>query len=145
MTRGQRADVVCTVCSRVFTTLVSAFRRGRGRCCSLSCAAVLSSKNRDQKGSTNNNWRGGLSDNTGRKRRYRQANPEKHAAHLAMRNAIRRGQLIKSRCEVCGIERVEGHHDDYSRPLDVRWLCKRHHIDAHKGRFGPKAGIKPGL
>jgi len=27
--------------------------------------------------------------------------------------------------------KAEAHHDDYSRPLDVRWLCKRHHEEAH--------------
>lgn len=46
-------------------------------------------------------------------------------------NAIKRGRLVRQPCEVCGAERVEAHHDDYSRPYDVRWLCKRHHDEHH--------------
>lgn len=126
----------CVTCGSTFLTRASELRRGKGRCCSASCAAALASVNRDQRGASNNNWKGGRSDNTGRKRRYRLSNPEKHKAHLLMRNAIRQGRLIRGACEVCGCAQVEGHHDDYSKPLDVRWLCKPHHIEAHGGRFG---------
>ena len=37
-------------------------------------------------------------------------------------------------CEVCGIPESHAHHDDYSRPLDVRWLCEKHHKQLHKER-----------
>lgn len=138
--RRKLVEAVCAACRSSFMAVASEIKRGRGRVCSLGCAAALAAIGRDQAGPANNNWRGG-GDNTGRKRRYRESNPEKHAAHIAMRNAIRRGELSRGPCEVCGcLKRVEGHHDDYSRPLNVRWLCKRHHIAAHNGRFG----IKPG-
>jgi hypothetical protein len=52
-----------------------------------------------------------------------------------MTQAIRRGTLTRGPCETCGSEKVEGHHDDYLKPLDVRWLCKKHHMDAHGGRL----------
>lgn len=56
---------------------------------------------------------------------------EKRRAVQAVNSAVRDGRMEREPCEVCGAtERVEGHHDDYSLPLDVRWLCKRHH-DAH--------------
>ena len=51
-----------------------------------------------------------------------------------VRDAIRRGELTRDACEVCGSDRnVDAHHDDYTKPLDVRWLCrschqKHHHI-----------------
>jgi hypothetical protein len=46
--------------------------------------------------------------------------------------AIRNGQLVKGPCSVCGAtERVEGHHEDYSKPLEVVWLCKLHHRRRH--------------
>jgi predicted DNA-binding protein YlxM (UPF0122 family) len=46
--------------------------------------------------------------------------------------ALNNGALTKSPCEQCKLENVEGHHDDYNKPLIVRWLCKEHHFDWHK-------------
>lgn len=45
---------------------------------------------------------------------------------------VRRGTIKKLRCEVCGNEKSEGHHDDYSKPLEVRWLCRKHHLEHHE-------------
>jgi hypothetical protein len=57
------------------------------------------------------------------------------ASHLPAQKiaakAIRKGTLIRQPCEVCGAAKTEAHHDDYSRPLDVRWLCKSHHRQHH--------------
>lgn len=54
------------------------------------------------------------------------------AAHKAVSNAIRDGKLTPLPCQVCGIQEVEAHHPDYSRPLDVVWLCRHHHSQIHK-------------
>jgi hypothetical protein len=56
--------------------------------------------------------------------------PERLAAARAAGNAIRDGRLIPQPCWVCG-EKAEAHHPDYSRPLDVVWLCRIHHRQAH--------------
>lgn len=66
-----------------------------------------------------------------RERRADPAHQPRILARLAVRNALRRGELRKEPCEVCGALRVDGHHDDYSRPLAVRWLCRQHHRDHH--------------
>lgn len=60
-------------------------------------------------------------------------NPEKRAAHHAINNAVHSGKVIKPKCcELCGAEgRIEAHHDDYSRPLDVIWMCRSCHADDH--------------
>ena len=60
--------------------------------------------------------------------------PEKYKARYMVRNAVRLGQLSKEPCEVCGAITVESHHDDYSKPLDVRWLCHWHHCEL-EGRW----------
>lgn len=45
--------------------------------------------------------------------------------------AIKSGKLIKKPCEVCGKNKVDAHHEDYNKPYDVMWLCRRHHIEHH--------------
>lgn len=62
---------------------------------------------------------------------WRRRNPERAKSYAAVSNAIRDGKLHREPCEECGEMRVEAHHDDYSRPLDVRWLCRRHHLEHH--------------
>ena len=64
--------------------------------------------------------------------------PRLRAAHVATGNAIRDGRLTKGPCEICGDKRSQAHHDDYSKPLAVRWLCARHHRAWHKDN-GPGA------
>jgi hypothetical protein len=58
-------------------------------------------------------------------------NPEKIKAVRRLNNAVRDGKIFKQPCEVCGCSKVQAHHDDYSRPLDVRWLCAKHHAEHH--------------
>lgn len=59
-------------------------------------------------------------------------NEVKRAAHVLVGHAIKAGKLIPEKCEVCGKKKVDAHHDDYTKPLDVRWLCRKHHIEHHK-------------
>lgn len=65
-----------------------------------------------------------------RQRTERRRNPEKVRARDAVANAIRRGKLSRLPCEVCGEVKSEAHHGDYSKPLEVRWLCRPHHLEA---------------
>lgn len=71
--------------------------------------------------------------------RWRKENPEAYRAQNAVNNAIRDGRLPKGEvCEVEGCARtdVHAHHDDYTKPLEVRWLCPLHH---HRGHAAEKA------
>lgn len=48
--------------------------------------------------------------------------------------AIALGILVRQPCEVCGERKVHAHHVDYAEPLNVRWLCKAHHVAVHRQR-----------
>lgn len=65
---------------------------------------------------------------------------EKDAVRAYTRKKIKEGIIIKSStCEKCGSEKnIHGHHDDYSRPLDIRWLCQSCHFSFHKGAQGKR-------
>ena len=64
-------------------------------------------------------------------RLYRSRNPLKNAARAAVKRAVKSGSLVRGPCEVCGCDPAEAHHDDYSKPLAVRWLCRIHHLMTH--------------
>jgi hypothetical protein len=69
-------------------------------------------------------------------KRQRKKNPKRFRAGVAVGRAVRSGKLTKQPCEVCGSNKiVEGHHDDYDKPLEVRWLCQKHHRQIHKDPF----------
>ncbi len=58
-------------------------------------------------------------------------NAIKRAAHIMVGNAIKGGRVTKMPCEICGAKDSHGHHDDYAKPLSVRWLCDTHHNEWH--------------
>jgi len=66
-------------------------------------------------------------------RAYGKRNPEKNRAHRRVQIALKDGRLVRpSRCEACSKRCTpEAHHDDYSKALDVRWLCKGCHERYH--------------
>lgn len=64
-------------------------------------------------------------------------------AHYAVSQAKKRGEIVEQPCEICGALPTEAHHDDYSKPLEVRHLCKSHHRLHHaKERRSGKANIR---
>jgi hypothetical protein len=64
--------------------------------------------------------------------RYKEKYKNRHAARHIVGNALRDGKIFKQPCFVCGDPKTEGHHPDYDRPLEVVWLCMKHHKEAHK-------------
>jgi len=65
---------------------------------------------------------------TEQQREHRAKNPLKYKARTAVNNAIRDGRLFKQPCQYCGSEeKIQGHHHDYSKPLDVIWVCFQCH------------------
>jgi hypothetical protein len=87
-------------------------------------------------GPKNFNWRGGISQDNYRYKKIQQERyPDRVNARRLVYNEIRSGRLIKQPCEICGDLKVQAHHDDYAKPLEVRWLCKKHHrYTVHDGK-----------
>ena len=54
----------------------------------------------------------------------------KHKARWDVANAIKLGKMFRSPCS-CGNTKSEAHHEDYSKPLVVKWLCRRCHNILH--------------
>jgi len=61
---------------------------------------------------------------------WREKYPNKYKAHNMVNNAIRDGKLFSEPCK-CGKESEHAHHDDYLKPLNVRWLCAACHSKWH--------------
>lgn len=63
-------------------------------------------------------------------------NKHKVLAHEKVKRALFKGELERKSCEQCGERKSQAHHPDYSKPLDVVWLCSRCHMREHS-KFPP--------
>ena len=58
---------------------------------------------------------------------------QKVYARDMLRCHVRRGHIIRGPCEIAGCKKkAQGHHEDYSKPFDVNWLCTEHHNELHR-------------
>lgn len=150
--KSRAREVTCIICDKVFFT-----NHSRGKYCSPDCRKKghraswnkYSKNNRDKRRAY---YKKHYSENrekiiektsiyakteagkkAQRKADIKQKNlyPEKYQARQKVRIAVRGGHLKKLNCEKCGENKTEAHHEDYSKPLDVIWLCKKCHTKLH--------------
>lgn len=53
-------------------------------------------------------------------------------ARIETKKAIYHGILKKQPCQVCGSKKSHVHHLDYTKPLLIEWLCRKHHMERHR-------------
>lgn len=56
---------------------------------------------------------------------------EKARSRKALNHAVAAGKILPQPCEKCAAPKAQGHHEDYSKPLDVRWWCAKCHSQHH--------------
>ena len=80
-----------------------------------------------------NNWRFANPEKAALIRQnWAKRNKEKRYAQSCVASALKKGALKKRPCEKCSCKKVDAHHDDYTKPLKVRWLCRKHHLELHR-------------
>jgi hypothetical protein len=114
-------DRVCTLCKRLlpptnfFLDTWKGKTKRKSRC--IDCQRVAARLTRKPE--------------VGRKR-HGKRNPLKQHARNLLQSAVRRGKIIPKPCVVCGEKVVHGHHSDYSKPFEIVWLCRPHHMQEHR-------------
>lgn len=89
----------------------------------------------DQTGSNNGNWKNGISKNGYHyKQIQKQRYPERVKAREVVSRALKLGLLIKKPCKKCGNKLSFARHPNYKKPLNVVWLCRKHHRGVHNNK-----------
>lgn len=130
--RETRIWNACATCGRWYAARACRLERGEGVCCSRECWSKHVIAAGVFKGAKNPRWLGGVSkDNMRYRIRQKERHPVQEQARRLVANAVKSGALVRRPCEVCGLAKAEAHHDDYTKPLVVRWLCRTHHVEHH--------------
>jgi rubredoxin len=108
---------------------------GRAKVCKMCTATYMRNwtKTRDLY-ENKRRWRMGNRESVRESsRRWREKNIDKALVQQVLNAAVKKGTVIRpKKCSGCnGTCKPQGHHDDYSNPLDVRWLCPRCHRAHH--------------
>jgi hypothetical protein len=72
---------------------------------------------------------------------YRIRNPKQWNAKSLLAYHVKVGNVKPQPCLICGAK-AEAHHPDYDAPLDVVWLCPKHHRQTHALARSLEAGVR---
>lgn len=86
----------------------------------------------EEKAEARRKWRAANKERIRVRRRRTSTDPVKLRARKTLQYAVSAGKVERLPCEGCGNPDSQGHHDDYSKPLEVRWLCARCHAEHHR-------------
>jgi len=113
------------------------YHRNTCKFCFQKQVTKCNKKNFEQR--KNSNLEGFRKEERGRSRKWRANHKAEHYAHTLLKRAIEKGEIKKPCiCSKCGKQgiKINGHHEDYSKPYEVVWLCdvchKKRHVDIRK-------------
>lgn len=117
MTQAKTIPRICIECGIDFLSRKAEVERGYGKYCGRVC------QNRVNGRKMRELYPIGTKGRTAEKRK----------AYKTIETAIRNGEFGRpDECEKCGKKgKIHGHHHDYSKPLEVQWLCPKCHIHVH--------------
>lgn len=121
MKRRKPIKFNCEYCGNIAFDRPSHYKRKKRHFCSMSCYALFRSEYLPKE--EQHAYKGGGLPESEKKKRIK--------ARSTLNHAVRDGKIIRGTC-VCGSLKTEGHHHDYNKPLDVKWLCKKCHWQEHK-------------
>jgi len=142
----------CSVCKILkpidqFSAMKSAKDGKQYRCkeCHVEVNRAWSNRNKEKKKQYNRTQYLKYAEQGGRP--SQKSSFEKRQARKKIWDAVKRGDVhMSTACEDCGRDndKLQAHHCDYSKPLDVRWLCAPCHGLLHaKERKQAKYGVTP--
>lgn len=113
----KQVDFVCDYCGGIGKTKPSAYKRKKRHFCSMWCYSQFRKYclPKDEQHA----YKGGGE--------LEEIRVIKRKARSYLNHAVRDGRITREPCELCGDSKSEAHHDDYTKPLDVRWFCLKHH------------------
>lgn len=118
---------VCDYCGKKYHTKKSHYERHKRHFCSRSCY----SKYREEllPKEEQNAYGTGFSQ---------QERDKRKKARSILNHYLRDNNIHRQPCEICGNKKAEAHHDDYDKPLEIRWLCFNCHRQWHKKHNNPE-------
>lgn len=118
--KNRRVIFNCDYCGNSSSDRPSHYKRKVRHFCSQKCYSKFRAEKLPKE--EQNRFGSGLPESE----RSKRANARSYINHYLRDNKIQRPV-----CEICG-DKSEAHHDDYNKPLDVKWLCFKHHRLYHK-------------
>jgi hypothetical protein len=112
-------------CGKAFTARAYYISSGRRMYCSRAC--YNATRPRGFGTSTKTDYQ--------RKKESIARHRDKHNCRHRFKYAMTNGDIHVQPCVLCGDVEAEAHHWDYTKALNVLWLCRQHHTDVHKGRI----------
>ncbi len=108
-----KQETICKLCGKSFMARTDKLKMGCVKFCSRRCTAIFGRRTQLNQ------------------RKYKMLTKKDKATYKEVRKALNNGIIKRMPCQECGQADTDAHHEDYSKPLDITWLCRSHHNKRH--------------